>query len=689
MPRLALLLLAALPGLAADPPKPLPGEAMIEKYLRAKVEGIAADPLKGVTTKAEWEKRRPELRKQFLGMMGLEPLPEPTKLNATITGTADGEGFTVEKLVFESRPGLFVTANVYVPKRANPDRKGGGETKYPTVLYLCGHGNVVEDGVSYGSKAYYQYHPAWFAAHGYVCLVLDTLQLGEIPGEHHGTYKLNRWWWQSWGFTPGGVELWNAMRALDYLETRPDVDAKKIGVTGRSGGGATTWWLMAADDRPVCANPVAGITDLFAHVCQGQTDKLRTGVIAGHCDCMYMVNSEKWDFPLVAALAAPRPILLGNSDADDIFPVDGYRRLSKSVAKVYEWYDATDHFQLQETKGPHADTPEFRIGTNKWMNRWLKGDAKTPVEDDLPPKLKPAQLKVLDKTPEGALNARIPEAFLPLAKIELPAKEADVKAWWPKKREGIRKELTATSFKAWPQKPDAVSLELLSKTGGWGVQSWLYQFESEPGVVVPMQVLTSNGGPGGDTVSKVRLVVAGATPVTTDLQAGEAVAVVYPRGVGPTRWAEPGSTTETHIRRRFPLVGQTLEGGRVWDVRRAVQALSALRGVSTVQERVIEWEVELAGSGPEAGIALYAALYEPAVKTLTLTNPPTSFRHPDSPAFLGAAKILDHPHALAVAAAGRSVSLTVPAADANAWDWAVRVQHLSGGTPIAVTPVGK
>src|SRR5688500_10429700 len=85
----------------AAPARPLPappGEAMVEKYFRAKVKEIADDPLKGITTKAEWEKRRPELRKQFLAMMGLDPLPERTKLNAEVTDTAEGEGFVVEKL---------------------------------------------------------------------------------------------------------------------------------------------------------------------------------------------------------------------------------------------------------------------------------------------------------------------------------------------------------------------------------------------------------------------------------------------------------------------------------------------------------------------------------------------------------------------------------------------------------------
>src|SRR5205085_3491907 len=123
---------------------------------------------------------------------------ERTDLKATVTGTTDGGGFVVEKLHFQSRPGLYVTANFYRPKAI--------DKPLPAILYVCGHGNVKLDGVSYGSKASYQHHAAWFARHGYCCLILDTLQLGEIEGLHHGTNREHMWWWISRGYTPAGVE---------------------------------------------------------------------------------------------------------------------------------------------------------------------------------------------------------------------------------------------------------------------------------------------------------------------------------------------------------------------------------------------------------------------------------------------------------------------------------------------------
>jgi dienelactone hydrolase len=712
---------------AAEPADTARGDRLRDAYFRSQVRQIADSALADVKTREDWEKKRPELRRQFLDMLGLWPLPPRTDLKATVTGKVETDAFTVEKLHFQSMPGLYVTANLYLPKAS-----GGSPPpeKLPAVVYVCGHANTVIDKVSYGSKVNYQHHPAWFASNGYVCLILDTLELGEVPGEHHGTSRREMWWWQTLGYTPAGVECWNAMRALDYLETRKEVDPKRLGVTGRSGGGATSWWLAAADDRVRCIVPVAGLGDLYAHVVEGVAPRLKDGVISGHCDCMYFVNTYRWDFTQVIALCAPRPLLLGNSDADDIFPVEGYRRPAARARRIYELYGAGDKFDLLETKGPHKDTPELRAGAFRWMNRWLKNDTGE-ITDPERPKLTPQQLKVFDKLPDDARNATIQESFRRPARPEQPKLPEVTREWWkgqaPRWMDALRDEV----FRGWPEKPpmldvrpgQAHALEFLrgpaldvrpaQDVKHEGLRLRAYDFVSEEEVPLRLWLLTA------EKVEKPSLVVltavdeAGwqewatdlgpafkeALQLTTDVKRDDAkftqnrktmehfkwaFATVAPRGVGPTRWSEQspfeGKPNGHQIRRRFPLLGQTLDGQRVWDVRRALAALRTiadLKGVPT-------W---LQGKGDMAGIVLYAGLFEPDVARFDLWHPPAS--HAQGPIFLNVRRILDMPQAVALAFP-RKVRLYVKDdEEARAWDWPAQLQKALGEEHLQIRKVGE
>ena len=210
--------------LAADSP-----DVRRTNYFKAETDFIAARGAATLENTADWRRNRDTYRKQLFEMLSLDPLPARGDLKATVTGKVEKEDFVVENIHFQSLPGLYVTANLYLPKQI--------DKPLPTVLYLSGHGPVIKDGVSYGNKVTYQHHGIWFARHGYACLILDSLQLGEILGLHHGTYREAMMWWNSRGYTPAGVEAWNCIRALDYLETRPDIDKTRFAATGRSGGG--------------------------------------------------------------------------------------------------------------------------------------------------------------------------------------------------------------------------------------------------------------------------------------------------------------------------------------------------------------------------------------------------------------------------------------------------------------------
>lgn len=611
----------------------------------------------------------------------------------------DADSFTVEKLYFQSVPGLYVTANLYLPK--------GGRGKRPAVLYVCGHGNVVGNGVSFGSKVFYQYHPAWFAANGFACLALDTLELAEIPGEHHGTSRRGWWWWQARGYTPAGVELWNATRAIDYLETRPEIDATRIGLTGRSGGGATSWWVAAADERVKAVVPVAGIADLEAHLCEGAVPRYRDGVVSGHCDCMYFVNTYRWDFATVAALIAPRPLLLGNSDADDIFPVAGYRRIADKVRRVYALYDAEEKFQLLETKGPHKDTPDLHIGINKWLGKWLKNP--TDAEPSFEKRFKPAELKVFAKLPEGRVNEAVHDLFVRPAAHPLPANPEVAKEWWAGRRAELMDALRTHVFGGWPTDPPPPKATVAADVTSDGVRLRAIDFVSEAAVGLRMFVMTS---PKVETPAEVILSVlddAGWERWCADLgpafaealqldrkpkrddakfaqnrgamEANKwAFAAVAPRGIGVTRWAEPGGKDDVQIRRRFPLIGQTLDGQRVWDVRRAVASLRTLPDLKATP-------LTLHGEKDAAGVALYAALFEPAVAALDLWHLPPS--HATGPTFLNVLRHLDTPQAVALALP-RKVTLHVKDGAGRAgWEWAAGVQRVGGIGSVTVKVVGE
>lgn len=392
-------------------------------YLEALVSAAEQRFADEVPDKAAWLANRDRYRAELNEMLGLDPEPPRGDLKPVITGTVPGDGIVVEKLHFQSLPGLYVTANFYKPA------SGGG--KLPTIVYFSGHGpKYGPDGRSCGNKASYQHHGIWFAQHGYNCLILDTVQWGEILGEHHGTYKLNRWWWVSRGYTPAGVETWAGIRALDYLATRPEVDMEKIGVTGRSGGGAYTWFLTAVDDRVKVAAPTAGITTLRDHVIGG--------CIEGHCDCMYMVNLYGWDFDKLAALAAPRPLLISNTDKDNIFPLGGVMRIYDSTRRLYKILDAEMNIGLQIAEGPHQDTQPLNAGAFHWFDRFLKGaDLMAVIREPAVPAFKPEELRVFDEIPNDEINTRIDETFVPMANPPVPQTREE----WVKLRDGWMKVL--------------------------------------------------------------------------------------------------------------------------------------------------------------------------------------------------------------------------------------------------------
>ena len=623
-----------LPGLflcyslfAADSP-----DVRRTNYFKAETDFIAARGAAVLENTADWKRNRDTYRRQLFEMLSLDPLPARGDLKATVTGKVEKEDFVVENLHFQSLPGLYVTANLYLPKQI--------DKPLPTVLYLTGHGPVIKDGVSYGNKVTYQHHGIWFARHGYACLIVDSLQLGEILGLHHGTYREAMWWWNSRGYTSAGVEAWNCIRALDYLETRPDIDKTRFAATGRSGGGAYSWWVVALDDRIKAAAPVAGITDLHDHVVNG--------TVEGHCDCMFTVNTYRWDYAQVAALAAPRPLLIVNTDRDPIFPLDGVVRLHSLVRDVYRSYNAATNLGLVISEGGHKDTQDIQVPVMRWFNRYLKGEDPL-IERAAVKLLQPEELKVFAKLPADAINTNIHQTFVPLAKVS-----ADVSAGEHAK---LLNDLTLKCFAAWPELGPAPVAEVSFAASAGNVTVERLKFYSQPQVELQMYIASVARLPGKITISVVEDMPPDVPALTwLDSLQGKAklndsaYVSFSPRGLGADTWTGDAKK-QTHIRRRFMLLGQTLDSMRVWDIRQAIRALK-LRYPSA--------ELRVESRGTQAVNLLYASLFEPGISGMVLSDLPSS--HQQGPDYLNVLRVLDIPVALKIAESRLPVQVqTLPA----------------------------
>lgn len=626
LPILTLAIFFVSPAIA-DQPK---GDQLVDEYFRIQTEKISEATFKDIHTAEDWNARKSIYREQLFEMLGLTPRPPKSPLHATITGTVEEEDFVVENLHFQSREGLYVTGNLYRPKEV--------DKPLPAILYVCGHGRVKMDGVSYGNKTHYQHHGAWFARNGYVCLTIDTIQLGEIEGIHHGTYREKRWWWNQRGYTPAGVEAWNCIRALDYLQSRDEVDGDRIGVTGRSGGGAYSWWVAALDERVKVAVPVAGITSLKNHVVDG--------CVEGHCDCMYMLNTYRWDFAKVAALVAPRPLLITNTDKDRIFPLDGVVDVYQKTRKIYDLHDATALLGLQISEGPHKDTQELRVAAFRWFNKHLKGD-ESLIETTATKFFEPQQLKVFETLPEDEIVTTVDETFVAKTKSDSNLAQA---------RELIREKCLG----GWPHENEAEPLDVkqVGQFTDGGVTLVQYEFTSQTPYrlsfwvagVDDQKTLSSNNSSRAcflnqsDWVKTRRLfdLTRSARPsdaanneseksndtideswptdvvwkkVVDQVHAVSPSPLVFfmPRNVGPTKWSDD-ERVATHIERRFMLLGQSTEAMQAYDCYRAIQAL---RSIPTFENR----KVDLLGTPTSHSMTRLAAFMSDNVGEVKLSSP--------------------------------------------------------------------
>jgi dienelactone hydrolase len=648
----SLVLLMWLPVIASaqpygPPDRGAPGDELIQAYLARESEKLSAAFADDVKSLADWQNKRSQYLEEYFYMLGLSPRPEKTPLRATVTGTLKGDGYEIDLLHYQSRPRLYVTGNLYRPANAK-----AGE-KLPAVFYVCGHSGRGRD----GNKVAYQSHGIWFARHGYICLVVDSLQLGEIAAIHHGTYNLQRWWWHSRGYTPAGVEAWNGVRGIDYLISRPDVDAERIAVTGISGGGAATFWVAAADERVKVAVPVSGMADLESYV--------PNRVINGHCDCMFLYNTFRWPWTRIAGLVAPRPMLFVNSDQDRIFPMDANERIIGRLERLYSVYGAGDRVDAVVSVGGHAYRQDIRESAYRFINAHLKGDAKPITDSEIdivsegsnpgPYPIAPQRLRVFatdGDLPPDQLNTKIDEHFVPVAEVELP-KPGEFTTW----KKPLVAALKRVSFGYFPDSIPAAKRLGRADDGS-------ERLASEEGIEFRIQRVSTDGS---RAAKRILLAVlnedeAGTTPEWVGKLSGDGDAIVLcePRGIGQTRWTRKNGPN--YVERSHALLGRTVDSGRVWDVISAARYLSEGTGESE-QGAVANRAVFVAGKGAAGLVGAYAALLDDRVSGVTLVDPSSTHMDNAAPQFLNVLRVCDVPQGLGMLAP-RPLNIVSPAAAA-------------------------
>jgi cephalosporin-C deacetylase-like acetyl esterase len=604
---------------------------MATNHLKRVAAEMSARSLTDIRTLDDWQKQRLEWRRRLLEMLGLDPLPPRTPLEVEITGRLERPEYRIEKIVFQSRPGLYVTGNFYVPK---------GVTKpLPTILYLCGHSPH-----PLGAKFSYQDRAIWFASHGFTCLVLDTLEFGEVAGVHHGTHDLNQWHWLSLGYTPAGTEVWNAMRALDYLETRPEVDKRRIGLTGISGGGAITWYTAAVDERVAAAAPVCST---FTYGSQAAK-----WLASGQCDCIYYHNTYAQDFPMVGALIAPRPLLMISGRQDSIFPPDGYHEVFQRTHRLFDLYagGSSDRIREVDDNVGHSDPPLFLREARQWMQRWLKDDA-TPLtlETNRPPLETAEDLACLTQLPAAAANYRIQNQFVATAALKLPATQAG----WERRRVELLAQLKDKVFRWFPTETIPFETKASRNTGGWADRYAAFKefsFQTESGTRVRAQLLTPKQGP-----ANAPLLIYVKRPVDSQyfmdvddllpLLGRQTVLILNPRF---SETATSG-TDYVNIERTAVWLGRTIAAMQVWDI------MSAVRWAMDDQ-KLAPSSISVYGKGEMGIVGLYAALLDPRIQQVILSDPPAS--HWQGPALLNVLRVTDIAEVAGALAPRRLVSLT-------------------------------
>ncbi|HEX6971538.1 MAG TPA: hypothetical protein VF234_04915, partial [Limnochordia bacterium] len=431
---------------------------LIREYLVREAERLTGRFRRTWPAPSAWDEWVSARRAQFHEMLGIDTYLAATRtpLRVHTERVITRPGFRIEVLRYESLPGLYVAANLYVPDTDRPA---------PGIVYVCGHSD--------DQKVHYQSHPRRLAQLGFVTLIVDTIQLGEVRGIHHGIYRYGCFHWISRAYSPAGVEVWNAIRGLDLLSERAEVDPARLGITGTSGGGAISWWTAAADERIRAVAPSCGTATTASHI--------RERTIDGHCDCMFPANLYGWSLLEMSALVAPRPLLIASAARDSIFTEEGIRAFHEELAALYSHLSHPDHIELVTFDGPHSYHPRTRTAIFSWFARHLQGREIAPEAiGDIGEEREEARTLAVFSAgpPPNDASTAVQDWFI---RRPAPPEITDAEAL-TSYRAQLCDRLRQTAFQAFPAAPPPLEVKVHHRwADGGGAEGARFSYQSEEG----------------------------------------------------------------------------------------------------------------------------------------------------------------------------------------------------------------
>jgi cephalosporin-C deacetylase-like acetyl esterase len=584
----------ALTVLKPDGDNPPP--RMLRAYLLAEAQkafDARRAAVAALKTPEDVRKRQQELRARFVESLG--GFPDKTPLNARVVGTDRRDGYRVERVVYESRPGHHVTANLYLPDGKGP---------FPAVLMPIGHS-------AEGKAAdYVQRGAVLLAKNGLAVLAYDPIGQGErrqllndkgLPtltsstSEHTmvgvGAILVGR--------GTASYRVWDGIRSLDYLTGRPEIDAKRLGCTGCSGGGTLTAYLMALDDRVAVAAPSCYVTSLerlFATIGPQDAEQNITGQVA--------FGMEHADY---LTMRAPRPTLICAASRD-FFDIQGTWTTFREAKRVYGLMGHPERVDLVESDSGHGFPRPQREAVLRWMRRWLLNVDDAPTEGEIAV-AKEAELRctrtgqVLEDFKGKSVFALNAEREAELAKGRAKVRDRDALLKDVARLAGVRLPVAAAKVtEAGEVKRDSYRVRKLV-------------FETEPGVRVPGLLLDGGRGPlviYADGAGKGAAVAPGG-PAERLAKAGARVLALDLRGLGETAPGRPAAGRPNYFG------ADTFEAFVALHLSRPLVGQRATDLLAVVAKMAGEFDdIRLVGVGSAGPAALHAAALDPRVKRLTL-----------------------------------------------------------------------